>query len=70
MTLDDNISALATAIGTKIKEVEASIGNGGGGAGTKNVFIQEAEPTIDVGTSALWIQKSSDGSITFNLVEN
>lgn len=70
MALDDNISALATAIGTKIKEVEASIGNGGGGAGTKNVFIQEAEPTIDVGTSALWIQKSLDGSITFNLIEN
>ena len=70
MTLDDNISALATAIGTKIKEVEASIGNGGGGAGTKNVFIQEAEPMIDTGTSALWIQKSLDGSITFNLVEN
>ena len=70
MTLDDNISALATAIGTKIKEVEASIGNGGGGVGTKNVFIQEAEPTIDIGASALWIQKSLDGSITFNLIEN
>lgn len=41
-----------------------------GGGGTQNVFIQEAEPTIDVGTSALWIQKSLDGSITFNLIEN
>ena len=71
MTLDDNISALATAIGTKIKEVEASIGNGGGsGSGVQNVFIQEAEPTIGTGTSALWIQKSADGSITFNLIEN
>lgn len=70
MALDDNISALATAIGTKIKEVEASIVNGGGGAGAQNVFIQEAEPTIDIGTSALWIQKSLDGSITFNLIEN
>ena len=70
MALDDNISALATAIGTKIKEVEASIGNGGGGTRTQNVFIQEAEPTIGTGTSALWIQKSADGSITFNLIEN
>ena len=70
MALDDNISALATAIGTKIKEVEASIGNGGGGTGVQNVFIQEAEPTIGTGTSALWIQKSADGSITFNLIEN
>ena len=68
MALDDNISALATAIGTKIKEVEASIS--GGGSGVQNVFIQEAEPTIDTGSSALWIQKSLDGSITFNLIEN
>lgn len=70
MELIQRVSDLATAIGTKIKEVEASIGNGGGGAGTQNVFIQEAEPTIGVGTSVLWIQKSLDGSITFNLVEN
>lgn len=70
MELIERVSDLATAIGTKIKEVEASIGNGGGGTGTQNVFIQEAEPTIEVGTSALWIQKSLDGSITFNLVEN
>lgn len=91
MALDDNISALATAIGAEIKTKQdelvsgtniktingASIlgaGNisisGGGGSGTQNVFIQEAEPTIDIGTSALWIQKSLDGSITFNLVEN
>lgn len=91
MALDDNIGALATAIGAEIKTKQdelvsgtniktingASIlgaGNisisGGGGSGTQNVFIQEAEPTIDIGTSALWIQKSLDGSITFNLVEN
>lgn len=91
MALDDNISALATAIGAEIKTKQdelvsgtniktvngASIlgaGNisisGGGGSGVQNVFIQEAEPTIDTGTSALWIQKSLDGSITFNLIEN
>ena len=91
MALDDNISALATAIGTEIKTKQdklvssvniktingASIlgaGNisisGGSGSGVQNVFIQEAEPTIDVGTSALWIQKSLDGNITFNLIEN
>lgn len=69
MELIERVSDLATAIGTKIKEVEASIGSGGSG-GTQNVFIQESEPTIDIGTSALWIQKSLDGSITFNLVEN
>ena len=70
MELIERVSDLATAIGTKIKEVEASIGNGGGGTGVQNVFIQEAEPTIGTGTSALWIQKSADGSITFNLIEN
>lgn len=89
MALDDNISALATAIGTKVKNKQdilvsgtniktinnqSILGSGNitisGGAGTQNVFIQETEPIIDVGTSALWIQKSLDGSITFNLVEN
>lgn len=91
MALDDNISALATAIGTKVKTKQDILvsgtdiktingvsilgaGNisisGGGGSGVQNVFIQEAEPTIDIGTSALWIQKSLDGSITFNLIEN
>ena len=90
MALDDNISALATAIGAEIKTKQdklvssvniktingasilgaGDISISGGGAGTKNVFIQEAEPTIDVGTSALWIQKSLDGNITFNLIEN
>ncbi len=39
------------------------------GGGTQNVFIQEATPTIDVGASALWICKGTDGTITFNLVE-
>lgn len=62
MTLDDNISTLATAIGTKIKEVEASIRNGGGGAGTQNVFIQEAEPAVTV--DSLWIQRLPNGNLT------
>jgi len=35
----------------------------------KNLYIQEEIPNIGIGTSALWIQKSPDGSITFNLVE-
>lgn len=42
----------------------------GSGDVTQNVFIQSSEPTLDPGSSALWIQKLSDGSITFNLVEN
>ena len=89
MALDDNISALATAIGTEIKSKQdilvsgtsvktinnqSILGSGNitvsGGAGTQNVFIQETEPIIDIGTSSLWIQKSLDGSITFNLVDN
>ena len=72
MSLDSNVVDLATRIGEEIKDVRADMAliSGGGGAGTKNVFIQEAEPTIDIGTSALWIQKSLDGSITFNLIEN
>ena len=41
----------------------------GGGSGTQNVFIQDAEPTVGVGSSALWIQTNVDGSVMFNLVE-
>lgn len=89
MALDDNISALATAIGTEVKSKQDTLASGtniktinnqsilgtgnitiSGAGGVQNVYIQEAEPTIDVGTSALWIQKSLDGSLTFNLVEN
>lgn len=89
MALDDNISALATAIGTEVKSKQDTLVSGtniktinnqsilgtgnitiSGAGGVQNVYIQEAEPTIDVGTSALWIQKSLDGSLTFNLVEN
>ena len=90
MTLDDNISALATAIGTEIKTKQDELVSGvniktingasilgagdisisGGGSGVQNVFIQDVEPSIATGTSALWIQKSADGRVTFNLVEN
>ena len=69
MALDDNISALATAIGTEIKDVRADMALISGGSGTQNVFIQDAEPTVGVGSSALWIQTSVDGSVMFNLVE-
>ena len=69
MALDDNISALATAIGTEIKGVRADMALISGGSGTQNVFIQDAEPTVGVGSSALWIQTSVDGSVMFNLVE-
>lgn len=70
MDLIERVAEFATAVGNKIKAVEATIASGGGSGGVQNVFIQESEPTIDVGTSALWIQQSADGSITFNLVEN
>ena len=91
MSLDENISALAAAIGAEVKNKQDTLVSGtniktingtsllgagdisisgGSGSGVQNVFIQEAEPTIDVGTSALWIQKSLDGNITFNLIEN
>ena len=67
MALDDNISALATAIGAEIKDVRADMALISGGGGTQNVFIQETQPNAIV--NSLWIQKSVDGSITFNLIE-
>lgn len=88
MSLDDNISNLATAIGAKIKSKqdilvssenlktingESLLGAGNiivSGNGEQTVFIQSTQPEINVGSSALWIQKNIDGSITFNLCEN
>ena len=68
MSLDSNISDLATAIGQEIKDVRADMALISGGGGTQNVFIQETEPTVGVGDKVLWLQTSADGSVMFNLV--
>ena len=70
MSLDSNISDLATRIGQEIKDVRADMAliSGGGSSGTQNVFIQETEPTVGVGDKVLWLQTSADGSVMFNLV--
>lgn len=63
MSLDSNISDLATAIGQEIKDVRADMALiSGGGSGTQNVFIQETEPTVTV--DSLWIQKLPNGNLT------
>ena len=61
--------------GTDIKTVNGTslLGSGDltitGGGGTQNLYIQVEEPTVAQGSSALWICKGTDGTITFNLVE-
>ena len=64
MSLDSNVSDLATRIGEEIKDVRADMAliSGGGGSGTQNVFIQETEPTVTV--DSLWIQKLPNGNLT------
>lgn len=64
MSLDSNVSDLATAIGQEIKDVRADMAliSGGGGSGTQNVFIQEAEPAVTV--DSLWIQRLPNGNLT------
>ena len=63
MSLDSNISDLATRIGQEIKDVRADMALiSGGGSGTQNVFIQETEPTVTV--DSLWIQKLPNGNLT------
>ena len=63
MSLDSNISDLATAIGQEIKDVRADMALiSGGGSGTQNVFIQETEPTVTV--DSLWIQRLPNGNLT------
>ena len=64
MSLDSNISDLATRIGQEIKDVRADMVliSGGGGSGAQNVFIQETEPAVTV--DSLWIQKLPNGNLT------
>ncbi len=63
MSLDSNISDLATAIGQEIKDVRADMALISGGGGTQNVFIQETEPPA-VTMDSLWIQKLPNGNLT------
>ena len=64
MSLDSNVSDLATRIGQEIKDVRADMALiSGGGGGTQNLFIQETEPSVVVDT--LWIQKLPNGNFTF-----
>lgn len=67
MSLDTNVADLATRIGEEIKDIRADMALVSGGSGTQNLFIQESIPSAVV--DSLWVQKSADGSITFNLVE-
>ena len=62
MSLDSNVSDLATRIGQEIKDVRADMALISGGGGTQNVFIQETEPAVTV--DSLWIQKLPDGNLT------
>lgn len=67
MSLDQNISDLATRIGQEIKDVRADMALISGGGGTQNLFIQETEPSVVV--DSLWIQKLPNGDFTFWLKE-
>ena len=62
MSLDSNVSDLATRIGQEIKDVRADMALISGGGGTQNVFIQETEPAVTV--DSLWIQRLPNGNLT------
>ena len=83
--ISDVVTAIGTAIkgkqdslvsGTNIKTINGSslLGGGdmvisGGSGGVQNLYIQETEPTIDIGTSAIWIEKKANGDISVWLKE-
>ena len=62
MSLDSNVSDLATRIGQEIKDVRADMALISGGGGVQNLFIQEAEPAVVV--DSLWIQRLPNGNFT------
>lgn len=49
--------------------VVKSISQSSGASGVQNVYIQETEPSIDIGTKALWVQ-TTNGKISFWLKES
>ena len=62
MSLDSNVSDLATAIGQEIKDVRADMALISGGGGVQNLFIQETEPAVVV--DSLWVQRLPNGNFT------
>ncbi len=63
MSLDSNISDLATRVGQEIKDVREDMALiSGGTGGVQNVFIQETEPTVVM--DSLWIQRLPNGNFT------
>ncbi len=62
MSLDSNVSDLATRIGQEIKDVRADIALISGGGGVQNLLIEEADPAVVV--DSLWIQRLPNGNYT------
>ena len=62
MSLDSNVSDLATRIGQDIKDVRADMALISGGGGVQNLFIQETEPAVVM--DSLWIQRLHNGNYT------
>ena len=62
MSLDSNVSDLATRIGQEIKDVRVDMALISGGGGVQNLFIQETEPAVVV--DSLWIQRLPNGNFT------
>ncbi len=62
MSLDSNVSDLATRIGQEIKDVRADMALISVGGGVQNLFIQETEPAVVV--DSLWIQRLPNGNFT------
>ena len=62
MSLDSNVSDLATRIGQEIKDVRADMALISGGGGVQNLFIQETEPAVVM--DSLWIQRLPNGNYT------
>ena len=75
----ENIEKLRESSSTK-QDVLISGGNlktingqsllGSGDVGLNVIYIQETEPVVAVGQKALWIQKMSDGTFDFKIIEN
>lgn len=68
VSLEDGISQLTVRVADEFKAVRTEM-TGIGGTNNPNLFIQQAEPVLANGSSALWLKTNPDGTMSLWLKE-
>ena len=68
-SMEESISKLAVRVADEFKAVRTEMSGIGGGANNPNLFIQQTEPVLANGSSALWLKTNPDGTMSLWLKE-